>query len=496
MNDIISSLPNYTFHELWNDFIHCKINHFLIDITDVWNYFESKSGKCNFMQCELYQRNHRNRDISGNAKIRQMLYYGFIKSEEIVIIQLLDIIHEFIFHSKFILQTENKLQTLLLSSNNPSNDNINNNNNQNDINLIIKKKSIDINAPQTPKRKSTQPKSTILKRASLRKQKKEQQQQQPLNQQSQHSKNETHEFENKAMDQSFNFKEFQSKIIQHYQNKENKNNHKDNKNKNKNYKISKFITEVCDHNIKNQSNNNKISFGVSFVYWAGYNTWHTYIDATKYKNFKDEMFNNPFFSTTTYQWNDTLIKSVILKKTNKGKKWCAGILNKRYGVSSYLPISISHIMSILFYTNFNVLQYLFKKHGCRKLSMNETTNNVRARNILIGNWYKLFIECVTLFGEITNNKQIFYHCLIKKILFNKFQPNFNLMISTTSLLTVCYKTMILSNMNNNINKDGIIIKLQQQSSVPYGFLNVSWMSEKDVQNKIKHYNLFFFFFCM
>ncbi len=66
------------------------------------------------------------------------------------------------------------------------------------------------------------------------------------------------------------------------------------------------MTSVFDHNY----NKNNISFGVSFVCWNGYNTWHTYIKQPTFSNLKEEILNNPYYALTLYQW------TVILNEYN------------------------------------------------------------------------------------------------------------------------------------------------------------------------------------
>ena len=494
INDIIEGLPGYSIIQLWNDFIHAKQCHFtfnndnkenIMESIQVWEYIESKLGKRDMNKCDKFARNNRNRNESSkSSQQRQSLYYGFTQSEEIVTIQFCDIIWEFLFHSKILYKHEfankilydpNKIEEKLMESNN-------NNEEEDDLEVMKHKRR-----SSHTRRRSMNNQSTIAKKMQqrLEKQKEKELPKQRLSMKATTSRDTFKQEFKYSEDDKKQFEEYIDLRSQVLYELEGKNNEKimngmngahDNKKIKVNVTKSKFVTDVYDHN-SNTSKKNVISFGVSFVYWEGYSSYTNYIKTPTYSNLKEEILNNPYYKLTLFQWNDTLIKSIKLNATNIGIKWVAknaGILNKRYSINAGLPISIAHIMSILFYVNYKDLQYAFKTNGCRKLSAKETTNTVKRRNKNIGNWYKLFTECITLYGEITNEQQIFYHGLSKRIILDAFKPNFNCMISTTSSLSVAQS--IISNDDN-----GIIIKLQQKRSLPYGFLDVNWMS--DFQNE-------------
>ena len=69
-----------------------------------------------------------------------------------------------------------------------------------------------------------------------------------------------------------------------------------------------------------------------------------------------------------------------------------------------MPVTLSHLMCVLFYTNFTDLQRMFKKHGCRTRFDHEPMAEVNPRNAEIGNWYKFLRGCVIFFGILTNKR--------------------------------------------------------------------------------------------
>lgn len=394
MNDIINTLSDYSLVQFWDDFIHTKEAHFQINasssemennfekenIERVFNLFNTKLGKCEYLnKCVIHSRNIRCKEECTSVLVRKQLYYGYCSSEEIVCIQYFDTIHDYIFHSRQILYPEKYPPYP------PS----------------VKKISIVNNYGRRISSNHRRLNSKIL---------------------------ETKESEGM---------ERRKITVKEITNKEMKDNEEilvdilvDDK------FHSKFITEVFD---QTSMINIKPSFGISFVYWNGYRGWNNYISSSYYKNLKVELLNNKLYAVCVEQWNDIVLKSLKMKQSNFGIQWKAknaGILNKRYNIPVELPISQPHIICILFYINFKMLAYFFKRYGCRKLHRKEMKVDVRGRNVLIGNWYKLFTECVTLFGDITTNEQVFYHGLSEHILFDEFKPNFNCMISCTANLRI------------------------------------------------------------
>lgn len=97
--------------------------------------------------------------------------------------------------------------------------------------------------------------------------------------------------------------------------------------------------------------------GISFYYWqdtekgAKDNKWSI---TPKYKSFKEEIEGNKF-GLNKDQWNDVMIKSESLLDTNMAKILKAtSYFAEEYGVEHRSPITITHIVALLLYTNFRV----------------------------------------------------------------------------------------------------------------------------------------------
>ena len=170
-----------------------------------------------------------------------------------------------------------------------------------------------------------------------------------------------------------------------------------------------------------------------------------------------------------------ITKAEKVKNTEKGKKMKAkdlGGSNKEYEVLSGQEITVSHIGSLLLYTNKTKIQYLYKKEGCRlKKEDEDNYKNIIPRNKQIWNWCRLFREAVTFYGYIPTQKMknnTFYHGLSVPLLFAQFAPSFQLPLSTTFDISVA---------NRFGNGTGIILVLAPMKSCLDKCLDVSWMSD-------------------
>ena len=207
-----------------------------------------------------------------------------------------------------------------------------------------------------------------------------------------------------------------------------------------NGKCNKFMTKVFVK--KSEANNDyicmdQLMFGYLFFYWRWFEQSVGYIANPRYDTFKYEMLNNKIYSVSDSQWNTCLYKAAIYQKCINGKKLNAlniGENNNDYMIPKDWKISITHIMSILFYINFPKLQYNFKKYGLRKVKTTDTFQDIKHRNKEIGNFYKIFYESIIFFGHETNTErenEIFYHSLSTKVLCTNFNVEFQMPISTT-----------------------------------------------------------------
>ena len=114
----------------------------------------------------------------------------------------------------------------------------------------------------------------------------------------------------------------------------------------------------------------------------------------KYSNLKEEMLRNRVYNVSEFQWNDTLYKAIQIKMSYKGQSLLAinrGGTNNHYSIPCKMPISLSHIMVVLFYCNFDSLQRRFKQQ-CRPTHKKESRQSLNARNSEIGHWFSLLKE--------------------------------------------------------------------------------------------------------
>merc|ERR550525_1723063 len=82
--------------------------------------------------------------------------------------------------------------------------------------------------------------------------------------------------------------------------------------------------------------------------------------------------------------------------------------NKHYNIPSNLPLSASHIFVLLMYCNETILQYKYKKFGCRKMNENQTTEEFKAMNAEIGHWSNFLFQAIMFFGTRVTSKNVFY----------------------------------------------------------------------------------------
>ena len=161
--------------------------------------------------------------------------------------------------------------------------------------------------------------------------------------------------------------------------------------------LSKFVTVVDDQIDDNNNNNrNKVfySFGYKFRYWdsfkndqridehhnGGKHPFMRWFVAKKYASMKEEIMGGL----------GRVPKTSVDKQTKSAMMWCeteyvkemkaskyGGV--KDYNIADNTPISLNHILSLLFHCNFTALCTLFS--SCfRKLKANETDDQLIARN--------------------------------------------------------------------------------------------------------------------
>eukprot|EP01084_Bolivina_argentea_P121099 214653_1 len=237
-----------------------------------------------------------------------------------------------------------------------------------------------------------------------------------------------------------------------------------------NYNSSKFVSEISEVPAKHTA---KFELGERFYYWKYFKDGRHckedhFIEKPDFPNLKHEMLNNNIYSIPLKIWNLELKNAITYQISNKGKSLRANnrsAENSIYEIPVDCPISISHLMTILFYTNHTELQHQFKKQGTRKCHKTDTLNDVKTRNKQIGNWYMLFYEVTQLFSGKTNKSYNYYHGLSIPLMFDSFNPIFNAPISTSTSIYVAAR----------FANNGIILCLMATFE-SLGCLDVSWLS--------------------
>ena len=183
-------------------------------------------------------------------------------------------------------------------------------------------------------------------------------------------------------------------------------------------KINKFCTQIEQENNDEKSNTAKMpsfGFGYMFYYWNYFNDWGQYIGVGYHKNFKEECINNKLAPLKLGLWKIMLTKATKIKWTRTGKQLKAqdyGQDNKDYEILVSQPISISHICSLLLYTNHTKIQNIYKKECCRlKKEDGGDWTKLMERHKHILQWNKLFRETVMFYGRQARPKDLLFHGL-------------------------------------------------------------------------------------
>ena len=255
----------------------------------------------------------------------------------------------------------------------------------------------------------------------------------------------------------------------------------DNNNNNHNSNIYQYLISISKQKYYRKIINQKkkktffslpqLQFGQACSYWSGMKGDDIYISCASFSNLKEELLDNNICPIPLKLINSEIINAHKLSKTNIAKSLKTqdlGGLNNLYDLPCNISISLSHILSVLIYTNFTKTQYLFKKHGTRYLSDDDTLDDLIKRNKQIGNWYKLFTETVRFYGEPTKTKNVFYTGISQRLLIHTFVPQIWTPISTTDQSHIA---------NQFASDHGIILRLKPMTT---GFkdscFNVKWIS--------------------
>ena len=109
---------------------------------------------------------------------------------------------------------------------------------------------------------------------------------------------------------------------------------------------------------------------------------------------------------------------------------------KSYGLKDGAPVSLEHIVALLFYTNFTENSFMFSK-TYRKAGPFESDRLLKRRHSIWGRLLRVLVEC---FGEITGHNRhikVFYHGINASMIFNGTSIKLFGPVSTTLSTFVC-----------------------------------------------------------
>ena len=436
--DIINNLPNYSQIHLYNDYCHMLDFHATNE--EFWQFIHKTFTKCELQKCKLFMRNNRARENFMEINKRKSLYFGYETSDDVINIQFLDRMHTYLLHSNINITEENKLYNHVMT------------NNEQQIEQKLRKfqdfrikrqKELDkcqINLANNTKFVTEIDDDKVPK----------------PDDDSDNNININNNMINNGhivIDQQ---QEEEEKILT-----KTNGNHKKSKpqingneidNDLKKQLMSAPILKSTKSSLASRANTelNEYSFGATFKYWDHFSHKKVYC-VPKYKNLREEMLNNRVFTVSEFQWNDTLYKALQIKMSYKGKQLYAinrGGTNNHYSIPYKMPISLSHIMVVLFYCNFDSLQRKFKQQ-CRPTHKKESRQSLNERNSEIGHWFSLLKEVCWFYGQAMKPGDIFYHGINKRLLFTQFHARFRFPLSTTTSLK---EASLFANFHTNTNK--------------------------------------------
>lgn len=206
---------------------------------------------------------------------------------------------------------------------------------------------------------------------------------------------------------------------------------------------------------ENEAESNMIPIGIGvFEQNPGYKLMDWFV-AAKYVDFKTEITSNLLSGLSQMDWNETLKKATIKltaynKDPNRRPLVCgwikrldgkqgyprgdhANMWHKPYGLKRGDNVTISHIMSLLFYTNFTAASYEFSA-SFRRRFWNETDGALKRRHSAFAHQARLLRELVEAFGNTMINCSVstFYHGVSANLIFEGTMFNLCGPMSTTS----------------------------------------------------------------
>eukprot|EP01084_Bolivina_argentea_P018415 34291_1 len=218
---------------------------------------------------------------------------------------------------------------------------------------------------------------------------------------------------------------------------------------------------------------NEYSFGYPFKYWIQstcHNKWYV---TPKYDNFKQEILqqNDQSIEITVFNTQQIAAMDYLsgaeLKKLTAKEIWMLFLHAPRLYQTDLKdgdPLHVEHVLSILFYCNFDILSAKFSQ-TYRKYNKNESAQELIQKHRKYHHWAKRLWEAVNIYGYDTDHQAFgdyVYHGINQKMLFKSIVTVINGPCSTTSDREVAF---------NFTAHDGIILTLYPYFFNDAGFCN-------------------------
>eukprot|EP01084_Bolivina_argentea_P253301 425427_1 len=252
----------------------------------------------------------------------------------------------------------------------------------------------------------------------------------------------------------------------------------------------KFImhTDTCTDNKEEKKIDYKpYSYGMIYVYSdSARKNNNNYIGRAfkKYSSLKQELCENIYSAISINQFN------VEMHKANKhiSSEYFKIVYSKSYNIPSTY-FSISHLLSLMIYCNYDVLQYEFSK-TYRADMQHQTKQSLLTRHENFCHFAQYLTESIHLFGTRINDGQIqtFYFGIQEMLSFDTFEDvYFHCPLSTSSSFPVA------------VNFSGFSGLVLQLSGKCCKYFSVSWLSDygneseylfHDTQYPLKIENIF------
>ena len=176
-------------------------------------------------------------------------------------------------------------------------------------------------------------------------------------------------------------------------------------------------------------------YGEYLEYWR---QGHSNNVSRKYEDLKEELTNNNVAQITVDQYDELCRKAqaLLTKKPLVAKQ--VGNSNDICGIEEGSTASVDHMIALLIYTDFHYHQCQFKKQ-CRKMSANESLQDLVDKNSEIHHWSKLIKELCIFYGEIMGEKDLLYTGIGEYLMFDLLCTRFECPISTSTKLDVAMR---------------------------------------------------------